>query len=199
MPNDVPDGDPKELWRSQPTERPSMTLKLIQARARELHARTRRKLRATLAGPLIVLFFCAFVLRTFSPMLLVLGPLCACAFVWSMIGLYFLNRGMWSSEMPGDAGLSPGLAFCRRELQRQKDLLHRVLLWSFGPVMAAMGTFIFALIVATRNRGLFPNGLPFLILVVVWIVAYFGTRLREQRHLQFEIEELNDLETDTTR
>jgi hypothetical protein len=176
-----------------------MTLKLIQSKARELHAKTRRKLLGTLAGPFIVLFFCAFELWAPRPLLEVLGPVCAFAFVWSMIGLYFLNRGMWSGEMPGDAGLSTGLAFCLRELERQRTLIRRVLLWSFGPVMMAIGTFILALVIVTRTHGLFPNGLPFLILVVVWIVGYFIVRLREQRQLQYEIEELNDLESDNAR
>jgi hypothetical protein len=199
MPNDLPNGDPKELWQNQPTERPSMTLRLIQLRARELHAKTRRKLLGTLASPILVFVFCAFQLRTFAVLQQVLGPLCAFAFVWSMIGLYFLNRGMWSGEMAGDAGLSTGLAFCRRELERQSELLHRILLWSFGPVMMAIGSFILALVVVTRNHGLFPNGLPFLILVVAWIVGYFMIRLRERRQLQYEIEELNDLESDHAR
>jgi hypothetical protein len=199
MPNDLPDGDPKQLWQNQPTERPSMTLKLIQSRARELHAKTRRKLLGTLASPLLVFLFCAYQLRTFPPLQRVLGPLCALAFVWSMIGLYFLNRGMRSSEMSGDAGLSTGLAFCRRELERQSDLVNRNLLWSFGPVMMAIGTFILALVMVTRNQGLFPNGLPFLILVVLWIVGYFMFRLREQRQLKYEIDELNELESDSTR
>lgn len=38
-----------------------------------------------------------------------------------------------------------------------------------------------------------PVGLPFLGLVVVWIVAYFVLRSREQRQLQREIEELEEL------
>lgn len=199
MPNDLPNGDPKELWQNQPTERPSMTLKLIQSRARELHAKTRRKLLGTLGTPLIVFFFSALELRASHALLEVLAPLCAFAFAWSMIGLYFLNREMWSDEMPGDAGLSTGLAFCRRELERQKELVHRILLWAFGPMMMVIGTFILALVIATRNQGLFPNGLPFLILVVVFIVGYFITRLREQRQLQYELEELNDLETDNAQ
>ena len=193
MPNDLPNGDPKNLWQNQPTERPSMTLKLIQSRARQLHAKTCKKLIGTLAGPLVVLLFCAFWIRT--PLRQVLGPLGAFAFAWSLIGLYFLNRRMWSGEMPGDAGLSTGLAFCRRELDRQRDLLNRILLWSFGPVMMAIGTFIFALLIVARNQSLSPI-LPFLIFVLLWIVGFFMVRLREQRQLQYEIEELNDLESD---
>jgi hypothetical protein len=97
--------------------------------------------------------------------------------------------------MPEDAGLSTGLEFCRREIDRQRDLVRRVLLWSLGPVMLAIGTFILALaMVSTKDTGLIPNGLPFLIAIVVWIFAYFNIRLREQRELQREIDELNDIE-----
>jgi hypothetical protein len=125
----------------------------------------------------------------------VLQPLFAFALAWSLAGLYFLNRGMWSAGMPGDAGLRTGLEFCRREIERQRDSLRRNLLWSFGPVLLSVGTFVLALaMVGTRDRGVFPNGLPFLIFVVVWIGGYFMVRLREQRELQREIDELNDIE-----
>ena len=61
--------------------------------------------------------------------------------------------------------------------------------------MLAIATFIVALaMVATRNRGIIPNGLPFMILVVVWIVSYSVIRLREQRELQREIDEMRDVE-----
>jgi hypothetical protein len=192
MPNDLPNGDPKHVWQNQPTERPSMTLKLIQSRARQLHAKTRTKWIGTLAGPLLVLLLCAFWIRT--PLRQVLGPLGAFAFVWSLIGLYSLNRGI-PGEMPGDAGLSTGLAFCRRELDWQRDLGRRTLLWLFGPVMMAIGTFIFGLLIVNRGRSLSPI-LPFLIIVLLWIVAFLMIRFWVLRQLQYEVEELNDLESD---
>jgi lipopolysaccharide export LptBFGC system permease protein LptF len=61
--------------------------------------------------------------------------------------------------------------------------------------MLATATFILALaMVSTRERGIIPNGLPFLIVLVVWIVSFFVIRLREQRELQREIDELKDIE-----
>ena len=63
--------------------------------------------------------------------------------------------------MPGEAGLSPGLEFCRREIERQRDLLRRVLLWSFGPVLLTIGTFILALaMVGTKERGYSRTDFP---------------------------------------
>jgi hypothetical protein len=200
MRDDLPGDSPENIWLNQRTNVPAMTLKLIQQRSRDLRDKTRRKLLGTLAGPLAAGFFYAFGVKEFATVRQVLHPLFAFALAWSLAGLYFLNRGMWSAVMPGDAGLSTGLEFCRREVERQRDLLRRVLLWSLGPVMLAIGTFILALaMVGTKDRGIFPNGLPFLVLVVLWVVAYFVLRWREQRELEREIDELNDVEKENHR
>jgi hypothetical protein len=104
---------------------------------------------------------------------------------------------MWSDVMPADAGLSTGLEFCRREIKRQRDLVRRVLLWTFGPIMLTIARlFSRSQWSVRKDRGLFPSGLPFLIAIVVWIFMYFTIRVREQRDLQREIDELNDIETE---
>jgi hypothetical protein len=139
--------------------------------------------------------FCTMGLKQFTALQQLLQPLFAFALAWSLAGLYFLTRGMWSAMTPGDVGLSTGLQFCRREIERQRGLARRLLLWSFGPILLTIGTFILALaMVGTRDRGIFPNGLPFLAIVAIWIVSYFIIRLRELRDLQREIDELDDLE-----
>ena len=190
----------KAIWHSQPTGTSTMTMKLIRSKARDLQAKTRRQLLGTVAAPLAAAFLYAFEIGEFPALEHVLHPLFACTLVWSLIGLYFLNRGMWSTVMPGDAGLSTGLEFCRGEIERRRYLLRRVLLWSLGPVLLAIGTFILALaMTGTKDRGLFPNGLPFLALVVVWILGYFVMRAREQRELKRELDELNGLEKDNSR
>jgi hypothetical protein len=194
MQDELPEGDPKKIWLNQPTETPPMTLRLIQQRSRDLRARTRRKLLGTLAGPLATGLFYAFSAKEFPALRQVVQPPLAFALAWSLAGLFFLNRGMWPAVTSGDVGLT-GLQFCRREIERQRDLVRRTLLWSFGPVMLAIGTLILALaMVGTKNRGIFPNGLPFLVLVGIWIVAYFIIRLCEQRDLQREIDELSNIE-----
>jgi hypothetical protein len=200
MRDELPRDDVKAIWQNQPTGTATITMKLIRSKARGLQAKTRRHLLGTLAGPLGAVFFYAFAIREFPALEHVLHPLFAFALVWSLVGLYFLNRGMWSTVMPGDAGLSTGLEFCRGEIERRRYLLRRVLLWSLGPVLLAIGTFILALaMIGTKDRGLFPNGLPFLALVVVWIFGYFVKRVREQSELKREIDELNDLERDNSR
>jgi hypothetical protein len=97
--------------------------------------------------------------------------------------------------MPGEVGLNTGLEVCRLEIERQRDLVRRLLVWSFGPAMLAIATFVLALaLVSTRERGIIPNGLPFLILMVVWIVSWFVVRLNEKRGLQRAIDELKEIE-----
>jgi hypothetical protein len=194
MRDPLPGGDSKSIWRNQPTENSTMTSKLIQQKARDLQAKTRRQLMGTLAGPVATGFLYAIGIKQFPALPGTLHPLFLIAVVWSLVGLYFVTRGMWPGAMPADAGLSTGLEFCRCEIGRRRAVLQRLLLWSFGPIVFAIGTFIVGLVwVGSKTRGIFPNGLPFLVLVVVWIVSYFVIRMREQRELQRELEELDDL------
>lgn len=195
MQNDSSENGARTIWLNQPTEAPKMISKLIEQRSRELRARTRRKLIGIMAGPLAVGFFYAFSMIEFPALRQVLQAPFAFAVAWGLAGLYFLNRGMWSAVVPREVGLSTGLESCRLEIERQRDLVRRLLVWSFSPVMLAVATFVLGLVmVSTKERSIFPNGLPFLILVVVWIVSWFVIRLREQRNLQREIDELKDIE-----
>ena len=172
-----------------------MISKLIEKRSRELRANTRRKLIGTVAGPLVAGILYVYSMKEFPAQRQVLQPSFAFALAWGLAGFYFLNRGMWSAVMPGEVGLNTGLEVCRLEIERQRDLVRRLLVWSFGPAMLAIATFVLALaLVSTRERGIIPNGLPFLILMVVWIVSWFAVRLNEKRGLQRAIDELKEIE-----
>ncbi len=194
MGGNVPESDPKSIWQNQPTENRNMTLKLIQLRSRELRARTRKKLLGTIAGPATAGAFYAFALWQFRAIEPGLHLPFAAAVAWSLAGLAVLNRGMWSAGEPGELGISNGLQFCRREIERQRDLVRRILLWSFAPVLLAISGFVLTLAVRVGEQGLTPRGLPFLVLVAVWIVAYFVIRFREQQDLQRELKELGEVE-----
>jgi predicted membrane protein len=195
MQNDSPENGVRTIWLNQPTEKPTMISKLIEQRSRTLRAKTRRKLIGTVVGPLVAGIFYAYSMKAFPALRQLLQPSFAFALAWGLAGSYFLNRGMWSAVMPVDVGLNTGLEVCRLEIERQRELVRRSLVWSFGPAMLAIATFVLALaLVSTRERGIFQNGLPFLTLMVVWIVSFFVIRLREQRELQREIDELKDME-----
>jgi hypothetical protein len=194
MPNEQRADIPKTIWLNQPTE-VNVTPQLIRRRSVELRGRTRRRLLGTLAGPAAAAFFYVFGTTQLAPLQEALQLLFAFALLWSLAGLYFLHKGMWSAEMPGDVALTAGLGLCLREMERQRDLLRRALLWSLGPTVLGLGAFIAALAMAgTRDRGMFPNGLPFLVLVFLWLAGYLVLRLRQQRELQREIDELHEIE-----
>jgi hypothetical protein len=195
MQNDSPESGVRTMWLNQPTEKPTMISKLIEQRSRKLREKTRRGLLGTVGGPLVAGIFYAYSMRAFPGLRQELQPPFAFAFAWGLAGLYFLNRGMWSAVMPGDLGLNTGLEVCRLEVERQRDLRRRSLVWSFGPVMLATATFVLALaLVPQVARRIIPNGVPFLLVLVLWIVSFFVIRSREQHELQRELDELKDLE-----
>ena len=193
MQNDSPENGVRTIWLNQPTEKPTMISKLIEQRSRTLRAKTRKGLIGTVTGPLATGFFYAYSMKAFPALRQVLQPSFAFALAWALAGVYFLNRGMWSAVTPGDVGLNTGLEVCRLEIERQRDLARRLLVWTSGPTMLATATFILALAMISA-RTIIPNALPFLIVLVVWIVSFFVIRLRQQREFQREIDELKDLE-----
>jgi hypothetical protein len=198
MRDDFSENALQKIWQSQPTEPTVMTLEKIREKVQVLHTKKRRQLLGALTGPLVATFFFVFGVKQFPSLQPVLQAVFALALVWSLAGLYFLSRGRWSSGVPEDVGFSAGLSFCRREIERQRDYLRRVVLWGFGPVLLAIGTFIWALAMVA-GRQIFPKAMPLITLVFVWIAAYFVIRMRQQRGLQREIDELNDIERENSR
>jgi hypothetical protein len=192
MQNESHGDDPRAIWQNQPTEPSTMTLLLLQKKTRELHAKTRGELLKGISGPLIVVALGSFGLRFADPVLRVLFGF---AIAWSMAGQYFLNRGMWSAAAPGDAGLSTGLKSYRQEVERRRFLFSRALQWILGPVLLVLATWIvLAVRMGILDHTTLPKAVPFLTLMVVWLVAVVVIRMRQQRDLQREIDDLNEIE-----
>jgi fatty-acid desaturase len=188
---DFYEDDPKTIWQSQGTEISKMSSVLLRQKARELQARRRRQVFGTVVVPVVVAFFYAFCVEEFPHLQPILHSLFVFALIWSVTGLYFTNRGKLWREMPEDAGFSTGLAFCRRAIEQQLNYFRRSLLWSLGPILLAIGTFIVAVAVRT---SLFPKGMPFIALLVVWIASYLSIWVRQHRNLQHELDELREID-----
>ncbi len=192
MPNDYAGNDPRTIWQNQPTELSTMTLLLIQKKTRELHARTRRELLKSISGPLLALVLGGFGLRFADPLL---GTVFALAMVWSIAGLYFLHRGLWSAAKPEEAALSVSLESYRREVEQRRFLFSRVLQWNVGPVLLVIAAWILiAVRMGILNRTTLPKAAPFLILMTVWLGAVIVIRIRQQRELQREMDDLDEIE-----
>ncbi|HVW85656.1 MAG TPA: hypothetical protein VHB50_13295 [Bryobacteraceae bacterium] len=174
-----------------------MTLEKIRQKTEELHAKTRRDRVKSIAGPLIVVVICGFGLRFPDP---ALRAILVFAVAWSLAGQYFLNRRMRSPTPPADAALRTGLESYRREVERRRYLFSHVMLWQFGPVVFAIAILIVLIAsLGTANRGMplretVVRMSPFLSLIVVWVAAFFVIRMRQQRELQREIDELKEIE-----
>ena len=196
---DYPSGnDPRTIWQNQPVEPSAMTLETIRRKARKLHAKTRRELIGSIAAPLTVAVFSGLGAAIFSDPLQ--RAVFALAIAWALAGQFFIHRGMWSATLPGDAALTPGLEFYRREIERRRNLFRRVLQWSFGPLVLAIAALLLPIVTGgIAERGAFRNMIPFLTLLALWLVGFFVVRMRQQRELQREIEELNDIERENKR
>ncbi len=183
MPN-----DPKQIWKSQPEEPSEMTLGEIRRRARALHNKTRKDLIQNIAVTAGLVLLAAFGIgRGVDPLQ---QAAYAVVVVWALAGLLFLGRGMWDAE----PGSGTGIELYRQEIERRRSFFHRVMRWSFGPMVLALAVFILDLNIKAGPGGLYPKAAPFLVLVAAWIVAYFYMRREESQCLQREIESLNRLE-----
>jgi lipopolysaccharide export LptBFGC system permease protein LptF len=181
--------NPKQIWQDQPTEPSTMTLEKIKQKVRELNAKTRQELIKAIASPvLVVVISClAFAMMHDNAQRWIL----AVALAWSLAGQRALHRGMRLATLPGDAAMTTALDYYRREVERRRALYRRGLLWSFGPIVLALAAYCLPF---ARNPKQLANALPFLILVAVWIVGFFIFRIRLQRDLRREIDELITLE-----
>jgi hypothetical protein len=196
MENDSSANDPRKIWQNQPKETSTVTLKLIRMKVQDLHAKSRRNMLGIWAGPLAVGGLSAYGIKLVHGSFPVLEVAFVVAIVWSLAGVYFFNRGMRSTAMPGDAALSTGLEFYRRELERHRALYGRLLLWSFAPIALSLAAFILFLVMVSRGKmGELAKGMPFFILIAIWIGAYFVIRRANWRELQREIDDLKDIES----
>jgi hypothetical protein len=175
-----------------------LTLEIIRQKTQDLNLKTRRTLLGGMTTALLVAGLSGFgIAWSDTPLLKVAF---ASVILWTMAGQYFLNRGVRSASPPEGHPSTPGLESYRHEVQRRRYLSGHFLLWSFGPIALAVAGIVALIIrLATRNQGMLVNGavrkmMPFLTLVVVWTICVFIIRLRDQRQLQREIEELENIE-----
>ena len=172
--------EPRGIWQSQAGEKVRMTEEMMFRRAEELRAKTRVQRLVAMLLPVIITLLCWRSLTGrlhFAPLAVV---------AWSLAGSYLLQRGIGNVPATGDLS---ALDFYRLELERQQTWFRRVLLWFFGPVISAIGVFL-ASITGTALGENLPKAAPFLIVVLVWAVAFLVIRIKEQRALTFELKNL---------
>jgi len=185
--------DLKKLWQDQPMEAIPMSLQLLRRRAQELQTKSRLAALAWMAiGLVLAIVFAAGLVRTQNLLSRIgLGVLS----LWALYGVYQVYRRMWPASIAADAAWSTSLDFYRKELERRRDYVRDIwrlsVLWLFFIGLALL---ILPMLIATRsNPRLLLNAIPFFVLLLVWFVAFFFIRKRDQRNLQAEIDELKAL------
>ena len=186
--------NPKTIWQSQKNEETRMTLALLRQRVRDLNARRRRELLTTVVIAAIVLGVSTFgIMRTHSIALEIVFVLSS---IWALAGVYFVRRGLRSSELLDDSTLHTGLEFYRLQIQQNLAIFHRTLAWTFGPVIVAITALVLVLAGMARDQNQPLSKIaPFCILFVLWLMAAPVVRSRKGRELHKELDLVNSLES----
>jgi hypothetical protein len=130
---------PEALWQSQKKEHQDMTLADIRRKAQAFQTRIRRRNAReylfAVAGTLLYVVF----IWLLPGMLTKIGSAVTLLSIYSVV--YQLRRDGAAREVPVDAAAADCLAFHRRELARQRDLLRRVGPWHIGPMVPGLALF----------------------------------------------------------
>lgn len=192
MQNNSSNNDPREIWQNQPTETSTMTVEEIRQRARKLHLKTRQALLGWIAASLLIIGIAVFGMVWVHS--LAVRAVFAFSIIWSLAGQFFINRKKSSSTIAEDVLGSPGLTSYRMEIERRRYISTHFLLCIFGPSVLAIGTLAVQIVSFARDRGALSNTTPFLTMLAIWIVGVFVIRMRDQRELQREMDDLQRIE-----
>jgi len=116
--------------------------------------------------------------------------------LWVLYSAYQAYQLNWPKPLPAGAPIGTSLSFYRTELEKQRDHLRHVWLKS-GLPFCFLGLAMVVgpgLIAAFQTPRLLVNVVPFLVLLLVWFVAFLNIRKRQQRAIQQDIDELRAYE-----
>ena len=187
MPNEPLPDDPLRIWQSQPVEQLSIPLEEIRQKARQFEKRIRNRNRREYYGAIFVICAFTFYIFKFSNVLVRSGSALIIAGTFYVV--YQLYKRASPRPVPGDLGLMGSLAFHRRELVRQRDMLRSVWSWYLAPFVPGLLVFAFG-IAPKHGHG-----------IVIFLAEYavvFGAVWWVNQHaaakLTRKIAELDDLE-----
>lgn len=193
MQNEISPDDARNVWTNQPEEGGKMPLDEIRRKANKFEGRIRRR---NLAEYLAILFLLAFVVLGLYGNLMPRTSLGYLAGGLTVAAGLFVGYQLWrrgsARSLPEDCGLKCCIEFHRTELERQRDLLHRIWSWYLGPFVPAMLMSLVA--TAAAHKPPFPHhGLPFGVVLATLSLVFFWVwkvNHRAERRLQRQIDEL---------
>ncbi len=192
MANEFSADDPIEVWQSQPVEPLYMSIEEIRNKARKFEGKIRtRNLRETIVAVALIPVFGLF-LRWFPTPPERVGSCLTIAGLLYLI--YRMNGSAAAKRVPSGGGFDTCVAFHRRELERQRDLLRSVWLWYLGPLVPGILVFNLGVIGQKISRGhpmQWWRAAPFVVLLVAWFWVVIWLNRRAADRLQRTIEELD--------
>jgi hypothetical protein len=180
--------DPRNLWQTQEVEEMKFSVEELRAKAAKFQRRVqRRNLREYLAA-LIVIVWCGW---GFWNMPQIVPRI---AFAWLMAAAIFytwyLHRWGSARPVPGDMGDARCISFYRRELQRQRDLVHSVWKWALGPTLPGLVLLAFYNFTSAPPAKRGPQ-VGYMLGEAVFFAAVLWLNMRAARRLDRRIAELD--------
>jgi hypothetical protein len=196
MPNDIPPNDWKSLWQSQKVEPVTMPLEEIRRKALGFQRGIRNRNLVEYAAALIVLVYFGSTMFHY-PGLMRAGAALIIAGVLHMV--WQLHRRGSNRSVPSDLAVHSCIAFHRRELERQRDLVRNVWSWYLGPMIPGIAVMLLSGLLASPGRmphpKLFVTGYAAVVAIAFYVVGRLN--LRAARKLQRTIDALKEMERDS--
>src|SRR5579884_1450271 len=181
----------KEIWQSQETEPMHMSAAEIRTKATLFERKIRRRNgREYIAAAAVILWLGWDLWHITEPLMQAACWLCAAGVVYVAVELHRRGGARRTSD---EMGLS-AVAFQRRELERQRDLLQSVWRWYIGPLLPGLALFIAAGLVMPahmRYARLFVCAYAVVLALALIVIARWNQRAA--RRLQHSIDELDAL------
>ena len=186
-------GNAKDVWQGQAVEGGHVSIAQIRANAGKFQRKIQwRNMREYVAALAVVIFFGFQFSRTDDALI-------RAGFGLTIVGMVYVvwqlhARGS-AKALPEDAGLSSGIEFQRRELERQRDLVSSVWRWYLGPMIPGLAVLVYAM--GRSNPGHLPHpelitALCAAVIGAVFAVVAWLNRLAARR-LQQMIDQLAEL------
>lgn len=191
MPNEAPPNDIRKLWHEQREEAFKMSLDEIRRKAQR-HGRTirRRNGREYVAAAFVVTVFGYYIWHYNEWFMRIGSGLVIAGAVYMVFQLH--RRGSGSSA-PADLGMTTGLDFYRKELERQRALLSGVWRWYLGPFVPGLAVITLGAAITNPARSphswMFAGSYAVVVALLFFLIARLNQRCADR--LQRQIDELN--------
>lgn len=178
----------KNLWQDQEVEKMEISVEELRAKALKLHRRIRwRNLRELLAAAIVIASVTIQFIRVSATVPRISFGLVIAGTIYVVWQLQVRGSAM---PIPAEMGRENGIAFYRRELERQRDLLRGIWKWYLGPLVPGLALFvIWGIVTAPPVRRWFPESYAVFCVALFWGIGRLNRRAACR--LDRQIEELN--------